>query len=157
MSNYRLCGIFGENPDELEFGYDEEYFTCAEMKYRLVMAMQSAIEAGFSGFASTLDQGASMWGAEACAAIKQLGGRISLEAAPESEEQAKKWHPERRDRYFSLLEAADVMIDPSEELFGEEYILSAAERVIILGKTELPRLERIHRRAKELGKEVVLA
>ncbi len=157
MGNYRLCGIFGENPDELEFGYDEEYFTCAEMKYRLVLAMESAIEAGFTGFASTLCEGASMWGAEACAAIKQLGGGTTLVAAPESEEQAKRWHPERRDRYFALLEAADEIIDPSEELCGEEYILSEAERVIILGKTDLARLERIYRRAKELGKEVVWA
>lgn len=156
MEKEKICAVFGETPDELEFGYDEEYYTCAEMKYRLVKAMESALLSGYNAFASTLDQGAAMWGAEACAAIKKLGGKVSLLLAPLSDDQADRWHPERRDRYFCLLEDADEIIEPAGALFGEEYILDAADRIIILGSCEHPRLCKLRERALTLGKEVVL-
>ncbi len=154
--NNKICAIFGESPNELEFGYDEEYFTCAEMKYRLVAAMESALSDGFSGFASTLEQGVPMWGAEACAAVKQLGGRVSLIASPISERQADRWHPERRDRYFSLLEAADLIVDANSSHNGEDYIFDISDRVIILGSLSHPRIKALARRAAELGKETVI-
>ena len=148
MNNNNLCAIFGENPSELEFGYDEDYYTCAIMKYRLVSAMQDAISNGCCDFVSTLDEGAAMWGAEACVAIKSLGGNVTLTAAPISENQADRWHPERRERYFDLVEKADFFIQPNGEEYGEEYILKNAGQVIILGNSEYPRIANFIIRAK---------
>ncbi len=148
MKNNNLCAIFGENPSELEFGYDEDYYTCAIMKYRLVSAMQDAISDGCCEFISTLDEGAAMWGAEACIAIKLLGGNVSLTVAPTSENQADRWHPERRERYFDLIEKADTFISPGGDEYGEDYILKNAGRVIILGNTEHPRLTEFLKRAR---------
>ena len=98
MEKDMLCGIFGENPDELVFGYDEEHYLCVQMKYKLVSAIRELMAEGYRTFLSTLEQGAAMWGAEACIAIKQLGGNITLIAAPSSEKQCDRWHPERRER-----------------------------------------------------------
>ncbi len=148
MKNNKICAIFGENPSELEFGYDEDYYTCAVMKFRLVSAMQDAVSEGCCEFVSTLDEGAAMWGAEACIAMKSLGGNITLTAAPTSENQADRWHPERRERYFDLIEKADVFIPPCGEEYGEEYILKNAGRVIILGNTEYPRIADFLNRAR---------
>ncbi len=154
MENRKICAIVGEVPEELEFGYDEDYYLCAEMKYRLVSAMQEAISEGYTGFAATAEQGAAMWGAEACAAIKELGGRITFTAAPEYESQADRWHPERRERYFDILEKADEFIDPSEECHGTEYILANCDKVIILGDPALPRLAAVFDEAKSRGIKV---
>lgn len=151
MSKDRICAIFGENPDELSFGYDEEYHTCAAMKYRLVAAMQEAIADGIGTFASTLDQGAAMWGGEACRAIKEFGGDIRFIAAPTGEEQAKRWHPERRERYFDLLEAADEVVMPTGERYGEDYILQSADSLIMLGDCSHTRLSGIIEKAESFG------
>ncbi|MBQ8248411.1 MAG: DUF1273 family protein [Clostridia bacterium] len=140
MKNKKLCAIFGENPSELEFGYDEEYYTCAVMKFRLVSAMQDALADGCREFISTLDEGAAMWGAEACLAIKSLGGDVTLTVAPTSERQAERWHPERRERYFNLIEKADELISPVGDEYGEDYILKSVGRVIVVGNTSHPRI-----------------
>ncbi len=133
MKNKKICAIFGENPSELEFGYDEEYYTCAVMKFRLVSAMQDALADGYSEFVSTLDEGAAMWGAEACIAMRSLGTNVTLTAAPTSERQADRWHPERRERYFDLIEKADELISPCGDEYGEDYILKSADRIIVVG------------------------
>lgn len=157
MENKNMCAIIGENPDELEFGYDEEYYLCASMKYRLVEAMQEVIAQGCASFATTVDQGAAMWGAEACMAIKQLGGGVTLTAAPNSEDQADRWHPERRERYFDVLENADEIVDPFGDCHGIEYIFGHCDLIIVLGNAALPRLAEIIDRARVLGIEVKVA
>ncbi len=154
MKNKNICAVVGENPAELQFGYDEDYYTCALMKYRLVSAMQDAIADGCNEFVSTLDEGAAMWGAEACLAIKAMGIDVSLTAVPTSELQAVRWHPERRERYFNLLENANTVIDPREEIFGEEYLFSCVGRLIVVGDPSLPRLADFIERAKAIHIDV---
>ncbi len=147
----------GENPDELDFGYDEDYPTCAEMKYRLVNAIEQLIAEGYTTFISTLEQGAALWGAEACHAIAELGGDISLIASPLCENQADRWHPERRERYFNMIDFAQELIDPLGELVGEDYIFETADTILILGEIEKPRIAAIVKRAKENSIKIVLA
>ena len=149
-----LCAIFGENPDELEFGYDEEYYTCSKMKLRLVLAMQKLVESGCDGFISTVDQGAAMWGAEACIAMRENGANVRLIAVPTSELQAARWHPERRERYYSVLEAADEVTE-QKEVSAEEYILANVRYAIFLGDTDIPRLAVLLERAENAGAEII--
>lgn len=147
----KLCAIFGENPDELTFGYDEEHYLCAEMKMRLIYAIEGMMSENCTTFVSTLEQGAAMWGGEACIAIKELGGKIDFVAAPTCDGQANRWHPERRERYFNLLIKADDVVEPDEELYGEDYILCNADSMIVLGDISCQRLANITERAKEVG------
>ncbi|MBQ2765720.1 MAG: DUF1273 family protein [Clostridia bacterium] len=151
MENKKICAIAGENPDELQFGYDEEYYGCALMKYRLVSAMQDAIASGYSEFVSTLDQGVAMWGAEACLAIKAMGTDVCLTAVPTSELQAARWHPERRERYYNLLENADRVIETRGENIGEGCLLNEARQLIVVGDPSIPRLADLIERAKSQG------
>ena len=154
MENVKLCAVFGENPDELVFGYDEEHYLCAQMKYRLVAAMQEAIEKGYTHFISTVEQGAPMWAAEACMAIKELGGDVRFTAAPESDGQAERWHPERRERFFTVLERADDVIESSDESIGTEYIINNSDYVIVVGDMTHTRLSEIAGRVRESGAKV---
>ena len=152
MKQSNICAIFGEGPDELSFGYDEEYYTCAVLKMRLVMAMQEAIAEGCDAFASTLLQGAPMWGAEACLAMEG----VSLVAVPTSEEQASRWHPERRERYFRLIEECDTLIDVSAKgVTAEEYILENCSHAIILGSLEYPHIHAFFDVARASGVKIL--
>ncbi len=155
--NYKsLCAVFGENPDELEFGYDEEYYTCSKMKLRLVLAMQKAIADGCDGFITTVDQGAAMWGAEACIAMRESGAATSLVCVPTSETQAARWHPERRERYYAVLEAADEVAEDRGGMSAEEYILDTAACAIVLGDASKERLAALILRAREKGVAVTV-
>lgn len=150
----KLCAIFGENPDELEFGYDEEYYTCSKMKLRLVLAMQKLVESGCIGFISTVDQGASMWGAEACIAMRESGVSVKLIAVPTSELQASRWHPERREHYYNVLEAADKVVE-QKKVSADDYIFANITHAIFLGDTDIPRLAALLERAQEVGAEII--
>ena len=150
----KICAIFGENPDELEFGYDEEYYTCSKMKLRLVLAMQSLIDSGCDSFISTVDQGVAMWGAEACIAMRERGKSVTLIAAPMGELQAVKWHPERRERYYSVLEAADEVIERCE-MSAEDYIFENITHAIFLGDINIPRLAALLERARAADVNIV--
>ncbi len=154
--NYKsLCAIFGENPDELEFGYDEEYYTCSKMKLRLVLAMQKAVTDGCDSFMSTVEQGAAMWGAEACVAMRESGTDVGLVSVPTSETQAVRWHPERRERYYNVLEASDEVVEGRGDVSAEEYILSRVSYAIVLGKPDNARLSALIDRAREKGVEII--
>jgi len=156
----RLCAIFGENPDELDFGYDEDHQTCTQMKLKLIYAIKSVLDDGCKSFISTIDQGAAMWGAEACIAMKELGGDVTFTSAPTGDEQASRWHPERRDRYFDILIKSDEVIEADEEflgalLYGEDYIFENSDTVIILGNLSHPRLTQIAKRARARSMKLV--
>lgn len=137
-----FCAIFGPKPSELEFGYDEEHIQCAHMKLKLVNAICDTAISGCKNFASTIDQGACMWGAEACLALRECGVNISYIAVPRSEYQSNRWHPERRERYFSLLERADYVADCGE-MGADEYIICNASRALVLGESTSGRLKRV--------------
>ena len=130
----RLCAIIGEDPEELPFGYDEEYPTCIFMKQQIVSGMLEAMKQGVSGFISSLEQGVEMWSAEACDAIRRMGGGLSFIAVPLSENQADRWHPERRERYFDLIDRSDETCYPTETVTSEEYILDRISFLIVFGE-----------------------
>ncbi len=153
--NTKICAIFGENPDELEFGYDEEYYTCSKMKLRLVLAMQEAIKNGCDSFMSTVEQGAAMWGAEACIAMKASGTEVGLVSVPTSETQAVRWHPERRERYYNVLEASDEVVEQTGELDAVGYILEHVSSMIVLGSPDNQRLSALISKAREKGIAVI--
>ncbi|MBQ8508312.1 MAG: DUF1273 family protein [Clostridia bacterium] len=146
MEINKYCAIIGETPEELSFGYDEDYLTCVEMKRDLLMAMVKQIEQGVTGFLTAVEQGAEMWCAEACLAMKSKGGQIELICAPTCEEQANRWHPERRERYFTILEQADDVCEG-----GDEYILSNAAVLLVLGHPAGTRAARLIDAARKRG------
>lgn len=144
MKYSKTCAIFGENPTELSFEYDEEYYTCDVLKMRLVCAMQNAILSGCDAFALVLDQGVCMWGAEACIAMRENGDNIGLTVMTRSENQASRWHPERRERFYNIIEKCDEHTDlEGISDVAEEYLIKKAKHAIILGNSNIERIARI--------------
>ncbi len=150
----KICAIFGETPDELVFGYDEEHYLCGEMKMKLVCAIKMMTDMGYRTFCSTVDQGSEMWAAEACLAMKSFGCDTEFIAAVTAHDRADKWHPERRERYFNVLSACDCVVEPEDDTFGVDYVLEASDAVIIQGCIENSRLSKLRQRAQELGRTV---
>ncbi len=152
MKYSKICAIFGEEPSELSFGYDEEYYLCDVLKMRLVSAMQYAVLGGCDAFAVVLDQGVCMWGAEACIAMCESGENIRLTVITRSEDQASRWHPERRERFYNIIEKCDKHVE-LEGFSGvaEEYLISKAEYAIILGSKNIGRIGKIMELTEKKG------
>ncbi|MCI8387482.1 MAG: DUF1273 domain-containing protein [Clostridiales bacterium] len=128
----KICAITGVTPDDLDYGYDEEDIACVETKAAIADQLLHIIGEGCTTFMSSLEQGAEMWGAEACAAIRALGGKIDLICVPTDELQAKRWHPERRERYYKLFEECTDVVTVDD---SNEYILENATHVLAVGKS----------------------
>ena len=152
----RTCAFIGATPDEQPWGYDEEYFDCVMAKTRIAMILLEVIRRGCHTFISSLEQGTEMWAAEACMAIRDYGGDIELVCVPTSESQADRWHPERRERYFRLLQKCSEVINFDEEDNdgADEYILENADLIIKQGPLG-KRADSIFHRAVELKKQII--
>ncbi len=138
MNQNKLCAILGETPDELPFGYDEDYPTCLLMKQQLVASIFELFQRGVRNFVCTGRQGVEMWAAEACIAMRELGMKLTLTCVREDESLADRWHPERRERYFRILEEADQTVErhlnpASEDENPETYISDHFDCLLVMG------------------------
>lgn len=152
----KVCAIIGATPNEQPWGYDEEYFDCVMAKTRIAMILLEVIRQGCHTFISSLEQGTEMWAAEACTAIRDYGGDIELVCVPTSESQADRWHPERRERYFRLLQKCSEVIEVDDEVIdsADEYILENADLIIKQGPLG-ERADSLFHRAVEMGKRII--
>lgn len=132
---YKVCTIIGCTPETLKDGYDEDSINCIMLKAALAEGILEQMTGGCHSFISTLNQGAEMWGAEICSAIKQKGGKIELAAIQTGEDQANRWHPERRNRYFDLIEKADnaFICGGTDGYTDEDYITDNSDVILVLG------------------------
>lgn len=148
------CAFIGSTPDEFPWGYDEEYPDCVTEKAKIATKLLELIRCGCRRYISSLEQGTEMWAAEACAAIREYGGDIELICVPTSETQANRWHPERRERYFRLLENCSEVINVGTG-GADEYILQNADIILKQGILSV-RAEAILKRAIEMGRQVIV-
>lgn len=175
--NKKICAITGSTPNEYSFGYDEENMNCALEKRLIVQAIFALVSVGVTGFLSTMNEGAELWGAEAVAHIITTFNRdITLGCVPTSEEQASRWHPDTRDKYFDLLEnyletdAIPKRHDPDgdmygadRELFGEDiyaydadkYIADTADMLLVCGDKPGVHAEILMREFEGRGKKIM--
>lgn len=152
MKNFKTCAIIGATPETLAFGYDEEHYDAIVLKKKLAESILALISQGVVKFISSISEGVEMWGAEVCAAIRKSGSPLALELVPTNEEQANRWHPSVRERYFTLLEeCSDVVYaklsdeekldrtlhEMAERAFCDEYILSNSDMIVAAGELDM--------------------
>ena len=175
--NKKICAITGSTPNEYSFGYDEENMNCALEKRLIVQAIFALVSVGVTGFLSTMNEGAELWGAEAVAHIITTFNRdITLGCVPTSEEQASRWHPDTRDKYFDLLEnyletdAIPKRHDPDGDMYGadrelfwediyaydaDKYIADTADMLLVCGDKPGVHAEMLMREFEGRGKKVM--
>lgn len=99
------CAIIGCTPEAFPWGWDEEDEACAAMKLILMNLITLARSQGVTRFHVSMDSGAGLYAAEIIHQLRETDRGIELHGYVPYEEQATKWTPELRDRYFNTLAA----------------------------------------------------
>lgn len=106
----KSCLIYGTPVLELPFGYDEEDELCVALKLKTAEIVSQLSLNGITRYITDCEYGIPMWGAEIVLARKIFMPDISLQVYMPHEEQAVKWSPDWRKRYFTIHRKADKVV-----------------------------------------------
>ena len=102
MENYR-CAIIGQHPMRFPWGFDEEDTQCRRMKLELAQCIMELRQCGVTEFQVACDPGVGLYAGEIVNITKQNDEAMRLVCVTPFEEQATKWTPQLRERYFDML------------------------------------------------------
>ena len=142
------CAIIGCSPMCFPWGFDEEDEGCAALKLILMNRITKLRSEGYTRFPVSMDCGVGLYAAEILAGLKESDKEIEFICCVPYEEQATKWTPELRDRYFNALAAcANVVYAGHEKAVGCEFkahlqSIAEADAVIAVYDPDSPLSER---------------
>lgn len=97
------CAIIGSPPLSFPWGYDEDDEGCVALKLLLLSEVFRLYKQGNSRFIVPLDSGIGLYAAEAVNVLRESHADMELICYIPHEEQAVKWTPQLRDRYYAVL------------------------------------------------------
>ena len=103
MEGIKSCAILGHNPMRFAWGFDEEAAACYEMKTELAQQIMVLRQQGVTQFSVACDYGVGLYAAEIINALRDNTPELLLFCVTPYEEQAAKWTPALRERYFDML------------------------------------------------------
>ena len=109
MDITKTCAVFACPPVCFPWDCDEENEGCAAMKLELLNAITSLLTEGVKKFSAVLDSGFGLYAAEMIVGLREMDPGIEMDLYIPYEEQAAKWTPELRDRYYAVHEHANVV------------------------------------------------
>ena len=98
------CAIIGQNPMRFPWGFDEEDDRCQKLKIELAQQIMMLRQNGVSQFLTACDCGMGLYAAEIINGLRTTDHDLMLLCYTPHEEQATKWAPYLRERYFDVLE-----------------------------------------------------
>ena len=144
----KTCAIIGCSPMCFPWGFDEEDEGCAALKLILINQISKLRGEDCTRFAVSVDCGAGLYAAELLHGLKESDDALETICYVPYEEQATKWTPELRDRYFNALAACTEVINLAyEKSVGCEFkaylkAINEADAVIAVYDPDDPRCER---------------
>ena len=111
----KTCAIIGCSPMCFPWGFDEEDEGCAALKLILINQITRLRGEGCTRFALSMDCGAGLYAAEILHGLKGSDEEIETICYVPYEEQATKWTPDLRDRYFDALAACTEVVNVAYE------------------------------------------
>ena len=144
----KSCAIIGCSPMCFPWGFDEEDEGCTALKLILINQISKLRGEGCPRFAVSMDCGVGLYAAEILHGLKEQDDALKTICFVPYEEQATKWTPELRDRYFSSLAACtEVIYMAYEKTVGCEFkayldAMNKADTVIAVYYPDDPRCER---------------
>jgi len=144
----KTCAIIGCSPMYFPWGFDEEDEGCAALKLILINQITRLRSEGSTRFAVSMDCGAGLYAAEILHGLKETDGELEAICYVPYEEQATKWTPELRDRYFNALAACSEVVNVAyEKTVGCEFkahleAMEEADTVIAVFDPDNPCCER---------------
>ena len=144
----KTCAIIGCSPMCFPWGFDEEDEGCAALKLILINQITRLRGEGCMRFAVSMDCGVGLYAAEILHGLKEQDDALETICYVPYEEQATKWTPELRDRYFNALAACTEVVNAAyEKTVGCEFkayleTMNEADMVIAVYDPDDPRCER---------------
>ena len=111
----KTCAIIGCSPMCFPWGFDEEDEGCAALKLLLLNQITRLRSEGCKRFHISMDCGVGLYAAEIIHGLRETDGELETFCYVPYEEQATKWTPELRDRYFNVLPACAEVVNVSYE------------------------------------------
>lgn len=130
------CAVLGQPPMRFPWGFDEEDSGCQDLKLALAQKIMELRQQDVTRFAVVADCGVGLYAGECVNALRQHDPDLMLFVVTPHEEQAAKWAPYLRERYFKLLEdctlmeAASLHKTPSCEYDAYRKIIDYADMVL---------------------------
>ena len=142
MENYR-CAIIGQHPLRFPWGFDEEDAKCRRMKLELAQCIMELRQCGVTEFQVACDPGVGLYAGEIVNITKQNDEAMRLVCVTPFEEQATKWTPQLRERYFNMLagctelDCIDFHEQPDAQLLAYQRIIKQSGVVLAVYAPDL--------------------
>ena len=130
------CAIIGQHPMRFPWGFDEEDESCGKMKMELAQQIMVLRQNGVSQFLVACDCGVGLYAAEIINGLRTTDHDLMLLCYTPHEEQATKWAPYLRERYFDVLEKC-TYISAVCEVGAPDAQLQAYKKIIDLADVVL--------------------
>ena len=144
MSNPIRCAIIGQNPMRFPWGFDEEDDRCRKLKIELAQQIMALRQSGVSQFLVACDCGVGLYTAEIANGLRTSDHDLMLLCYIPHEEQATKWAPYLRERYFTMLEKCTLISAvcevgaPDAQLQAYRKIIDVADGVLCVYDLDSP-------------------
>ncbi len=144
----KTCAIIGCSPMCFPWGFDEEDEGCAALKMILMNRITRLRSEDCARFHISMDYGVGLYAAEILHGLKEQEDALETICYVPYEEQATKWTPELRDRYFNALAACTEVVNVAyEKTVGCEFkayleAINEADTVIVVYDPDDPRCKR---------------
>ena len=139
------CAVIGQNPMRFPWGFDEEDDRCRKLKIELAQQIMMLRQNGVSQFLTACDCGVGLYAAELVNGLRATTDHdLMLICYTPHEEQATKWAPYLRERYFTMLEnsthiSAVCPVDiPDAQLHAYKKIIDLADMVLAVYDRDTP-------------------
>ena len=130
------CAVIGQNPMRFPWGFDEEDDRCRKLKIELAQQIMMLRQNGVSQFLTACDCGVGLYAAEIVNGLRMSDHDLILICCTPHEEQATKWAPYLRERYFTMLEKC-TLISAVCEVGAPDAQLRAYKKIIDLADVVL--------------------
>ena len=138
------CAVMGQHPLRFPWGFDEEDASCAKMKMELAQQIMVLCQEGVSQFLVACDCGVGLYTAEIVNGLRMTDRDLMLLCYTPHEEQATKWAPYLRERYFDMLTVCTYLSavcevgTPDAQLQAYKKIIDLADVVLAVYDRDTP-------------------
>ena len=108
------CCFTGHRPAAFPFGNDETHPECVQLKARLRVVIEKAVQEGYRVFYTGMAEGFDLYAAEEVLQLKVYNPEIRLIAALPCRDQTKSWKTASVARHKRILALADDVVLVSE-------------------------------------------
>ena len=138
------CAVMGQHPMRFPWGFDEEDDRCRKLKIELAQQIMALRQSGVSQFLVACDCGVGLYAAEIVNGLRTTDRDLMLLCYTPHEEQATKWAPYLRERYFTMLTACTHISavcpvgTPDAQRQAYRQIIDLADVVLCVSDTDAP-------------------